>query len=691
MSYTVIAQENIRMANATSSGSKEERTFVILERFSDEETVTEIGISGEPLFVMGSRGNDMFYSFSPIQIQFSIVDQFGLLKKFSNRNKKDFKLQVKNGATVEYELYLYLPSNNSEYYETNPEIDLVATNAIGLLKEEYFKPSDTLIEFKDFLFECLNRLGFDYAIEVYSLWSSADNAKTFPLGYRVNRSYQVRFKNSDRVSFYEVLENFCQQFNLQLKQIDNTWIFIERKRLLNAPATLNGIDLETELPVARSFAAVLNADTVLRKPKSQFKPGLKEIKTEFKLFDEFLVNADFSDSNFKNQIAVGWEQPAINDYLIASTSNPQKLVIPNLNASNNISIIVLQSNDYDDLDGNPVGYLNGYVRQEAKKSVTDEDILSISWSAFTNSGGTGNTKYAQIKFRSLDGLIYTLDNNLADWNQNDTSFILDTGFVNNEGSVDIYLSAPTGKIGFITVEFTCLPVEPGVNGYVSVYDINIDFKSTIERDSKYYINSRGLKNTQVDNRIFGAGDLDDDSDLFVIEYFDTNNEWIPAEYISNDGSVRSIFQVAPYQRMCQANKDQIEYSTIRTWKYLYPDFLQTILFDQANDTFLYTIPIEIKWNMVTGEIEIFSAEAFEDTTGVTQLQFNSEEEYDAIDSETVITDQGDVVTGFTRGVDSEDGRGFEVEFELPESITESSAIVEVGGVNYELDTLILEN
>ncbi|MEP0008592.1 MAG: hypothetical protein ABJF72_05330, partial [Balneola sp.] len=209
MSYTVIAQENILMANATSSGSKEERTFVILERFSEEETVTEIGISGEPLFVMGSRGNDIFYPFSPIQIQFSIVDQYGLLEKFSNRKKKDFKLQVKNGAIVEYELYLYLPSNNSEYYETNPEIELVATNAIGLLKEEYFKPSDTLIEIKDFLFECLNRLGFDYAIEVYSLWSSADNAKTFPLGYRVNRSHQVRFKASDQVSFFDVLENFC--------------------------------------------------------------------------------------------------------------------------------------------------------------------------------------------------------------------------------------------------------------------------------------------------------------------------------------------------------------------------------------------------------------------------------------------------------------------------------------------------
>ncbi len=690
MSYTVIAQENILMANAASSGSKEERTFVILERFSDEVTVTEIGISGDPLFVMGSRGNDMFFPFNPIQIQFSIVDQFGLLAKFTNRNKKDFKLQVKIGETVEYELYLYLPSNNTEYFETDPEIDLVATNGIGLLKREYFQKSDTTLELKDFILECRNRLGFDLDVEFYSSWKSSNNSLTFPLGYRLNRSYQIRFKNAVRYSFYEILERFCTQFNLQLYQTSEKWILIERKQRLDAPIDLQGIDLTTGLDVTNSFRSALNADKVLRKPKKQFKPGLNELKTIFKIADDYFINDDLSESRVAKNLVPGW----------SLEPDPGAVEV-----HSDIDGLYVQLNRSPDND-----IEEGWIRQRGKRVLVNNseqvDTIELSFDlsieALTDVNTFGDVysiNYLRVRFYSLDGFEYILNNDLS-WEvyvtDDPSRFSQDVPEGSNiEINSSFNIQPPTGKIGYLDIEYrlhdtgaqdpiqnTCL---------IKILHSSIEFNTGVDRSKKLFINSRGVLNPNASAETYGQGDIDEYGNLFVYEYFDTNDEWVIADYINNEASVKSIFEVAPYQRLCQANKDQIEYSTIGTWKYLYPDFLATIVLERETEPDLYTIPIEVKWNMVTGELEIFSVEAFEDTTGVTRLAFYSEEEYEELDPETVITDEGELVYGFTKGADSADDRGFEVEFEAPDSVTANTAVIEVGGVNYELDTLILEN
>ncbi len=688
MSYTAIAEETILMANATSSGSKEERTLVILERFSEEESITEIGISGEPLFVMGSRGNDMFFSFSPIQIQFTIIDNFGWLKKFANRNKKDFKLQVKNGEKVEFELYLYLPSNNSEYYERTPEIELVATNGIGLLKDEFFKPTDTFIEIKDFLFECVSRLGFDYEIEFYSLWASADNAKTFPLGYRINRSHQVRFDDSSRVSFYSVLENFCQQFNVQLYQIGQTWIFIERKRRLNAPATLNGIDLRTEAPVSRSLRSILTPDTVLRKPTNQFKPGLKEIQTVFKIGDELFKNIDLQESY------IGYQPTP------SFPTTGKKTIIPGWLYSTcsiiqNDSTLKIRCSNFSS---------TGKLEQKSKEALiniagiyADKIILDLDFDLEAGvEAGLNDVRYLEILFHNSDGNISLLNSDLSwkavDAIDNAHFFAADVSLAENRNVyLNLEFEPPEESIGYLELKFVFKnnDTEADYDADYLINSLSVDKVNSEEKNNKIFLNSRGIKNPSSVKNTFGQGDIDQYGFIFLVEYLNSEDEWVGAEYISNDGSTKSVFELAPYQRMCQANKDQIEYSTLRTWKYLYPDFVKTIVLDQGNEPDLYTIPLEIKWNMVTGEIEIFSVEALEDTTGITQLSFYSEDEYEAINSETVITDQGDVLLGFTKGTDSEDGRGFEVEFDAPNSATENTATIEIEGVAFEIETLIL--
>ncbi|MEP0006288.1 MAG: hypothetical protein ABJ387_04095, partial [Balneola sp.] len=364
-----------------------------------------------------------------------------------------------------------------------------------------------------------------------------------------------------------------------------------------------------------------------------------------------------------------------------------------------------------ELNFSPDNSINeGWVKQKTgavlANNLSQKDTIELQFeleieiltdvSAF---GDTYSINYMKVLFYELDGTVHILNNNLT-WTTDLTPDPLRFSSAVPEGetvtiSSNYNIQPPPGKIGYFELEFRLYDTgdeDPVANScIIRILDLTINFIPEFDREIKLYVNSRGLKNQSPQVVKHSVGDIDDYGDVFVYEYFDTNDEWVPAEYISNDGSVKSIFEIAPYQRMCQANKDQIEYSTIRTWKYLYPDFLQTILFDQANDTFLYTIPIEIKWNMVTGEMEIFSAEAFEDTTGITQLQFYSEEEYEDIDPETVITDDGELVDGFTRGADSEDGQGFEVEFEAPDSVTADTAFIEVAGVNYELDTLTLEN
>lgn len=686
MSYTVIAQETILMANASSSGSKEERTFVILELFADEITPTEIGIHGDPLYVMGSRGNDMFFPFAPIQIQFSIIDRFGFRDRFKNRAKKDFKLQVKNGETVEYELYLYLPSSNSEYYEPNPEIDLVATNAIGLLKNEYFRPDDTNMEIKDFLFECLSRLGFDFGIELYSKWSSSDNSKTFPLGYRFTKSTQVKFSEDRRISFYEVLENFCEQYNLQLYQIDDVWIFLERKIRLNAPILVNGVDLESEEVVSRSLSSILNADTVLRKPKSQFKPGLTEIKTQFKIGDGFLENIDFSDLKITSNSIPNW---TVKTSGVEVLEGDNGLFITLNNAPGNVG------------DG---GWLKQRTRIALANIASQRDYVKFNYNLEIVAAGnpltdeeTYSINYFRALFYTISGTIYILNDDHS-WEEyvgeNTTRF---TSLVGKGTSADVFeeftIIPPSGTVGYLEVEFRMRntgaedPIDDACE--VNIVSNSLEFLPEISRVEKLLVNSRGLHNPSSLTQKFGSGDLDTFGNIFTYEYLDSNDEWVVADYISNDGSTESIFNLAPYQKLCQANRDQIEYSTIHTWKYLFPDFLKTIILDQESEPDLYTIPLEVKWNMVTGEIEIYSAAAFEDTTGITSLSFYSEDEYEEIDSETIITDQGELLYGFTKGSDSEDGRGFEVEFDAPELINASSANIEVDGVNYEIDTLIL--
>ncbi len=688
MSYSKIASEDITLRNIRFLGSRDTYTFEIHERFADPETVTEIGIEGEPLFVMGSSGNDMFYPFWPIQIQFTIKDKLGWLRKFDSRSKKDFKLIVKNGAAVEFDLFLYLPSSDSYYYEASPDLELIATNGLGFLKEEYFKPEDNYIELSEFILECRNRLGYSFDVHFYSQWSSENNAKTFPLGYRAKRLHLSRFTDENRISYWQVLTNFCEQFNLQIYQIDNSWLIIERKEKLKAPVTLNGVDLGTEAVVQSDFRQELTNDQVVRKPKQRFKSGLKEIKTEFKLFDELLINADFSESNFITRKAHGWQQPLINE-LFDINGNQVYLTIP---FKSDESGLILNADEYYDELGNSVGYQNGFVVQKTQKSISGDDLINLSWDGFTNSGGTGFTVYAKLTFRALDGSIYTYDNaeNQKEWKNITSTVIRDIDFVDGYGRFEEILPAPEGKAGFLEIKFTCEPDESGVLGYVAISNINIDIQNEFERASKIYINSRGLKNPSSKNLTFGTGDLDDFSDLFIFEYENSTPEWVEAEYINNDGSSRKVFECAPYDRLCQANKDKVEHANLSSLKYLCPDFTKTIVLKDANEVDLNLIQLEYKWNMVTGQIEIYATEAFEDTIGITRLAFYSEEEYEAIDENTVIADDGQVFLGYTRGADSADDRGFEVEFNSPQSVTSGMHTIEVDGVNYELETLILE-
>jgi len=684
MSYTVIAQENVSVNNATGPGSKEIYTFEIHERFADPETVTEIGIEGEPLFVMGSSGNDMFYPFWPIQIQFTIKDQLGWHRKFDSRNKKDFKLIVKNGQDIEFDLFLYLPSSDSYYYESSPNLELIATNGLGLLKEEYYKSNDEYIELSDFILECRNRLGYDYDVHFYSKWASQDNSKTFPLGYRVKRLHLSRFTEERRISYWQVLSNFCDQFNLQLYQVDNSWLIIERKERLIAPENLNGVDLETENVVQSNFRQILTDDEVVRKPKQRFKSGLKEIKSIIKIGDELFKNINFQESYLKNKSTI--------------PGQPYKeggAILPGWIHNSGVSLF--QSEGHKKITFNNF-FENAVLRQKANQVLVnipgvyeDKITLNLDLRFDSMSSSYPNYRYIEILFHT-ENVTARLAPDMT-WEevniQNPSHFI--TPNTQPNVNLAIEFSPPSGYIGYLEVNFVLIDddAEEQINSDYKIHEFNIS--STSEDWSKKFIyNSRGLKNTNTEEKTYSISDVDVYGFIYNYEFYNQQSQWVEAPWISNIGTEQKIYECAPYDRLCQANKEKVEHANLSSLKYLCPDFTKTIVLKDANEVDLNLIPLEYKWNMVTGQIEIYGAEAFEDKTGITRLAFYSEEEYEDIDAETIIADDGQVFFGYTRGADSQDDRGFEVEFDAPQSVTPGTHIIEVSGVNYELETLILE-
>ncbi len=692
MSYTLIASEDILMKNASSAGSSETRTFQILERFAeDPEEVTEIGIKGDPLLVAGNRGNDMFYFMMPVQIQFSIKDKYDLLSRMTNRAKKDFKLQVMDDETVEYELYLYLPSSDKEYFESNPQLDLVATNAMGLLKDEYFNGEDAYIELDAFIEECFTRLGLGGNIEFFSQWESSDNASRFPIGYRVKKSFMIRHdETGGRLSYWDVLKVFCEQFNLQIKQQERTWVIVERKRQLTAPVSVSGIRFGASIVepalITQSFRTALTSDQVTLKPKGRFKPGPKEIYTRFKMNGDLFVDPDFSSVKPFNTssywISSGWEHSGI---YYANNLNQQ--IYPG-NADS-----IFQTT-YG-LEGGVVK--DGWVKQRSEYAINDEDRIQLDFSFRIDiNNEDGDVEYMRLWFYGEDGTIKAWDYAAAAWKDYDdvtlTNFTEETIDYQNAVTVSdsLTITPPEGKQGYVEIYIkstAAVAIRP-VKVYVD--EFSIELKLSFERQDAIYVNSRGVRNPQRVTLVFGQGDADEYSERFCYEYYDSNDEWIIADFIDNAGNSASIFEVAPYDRMCQCNRDQIEYPLFKTRKYLLPDWTKTIALALSETETLYAIPLEYKWNMVTGEVECFSAEAFEDPTGITKLKYYNPEDYEAVDPLTVVADDGQLLEGFTKGAEAGSGYGFVLDYDGgANSVTESSKFIEIDGLHYEIETLIL--
>ncbi|WP_020403733.1 beta strand repeat-containing protein [Gracilimonas tropica] len=604
--YTRIATEKVQILDRTAAGSKELWDFEIHE-LGGVAATDPIGIEGSPVMISGSRQNDILYPFNPIQIQFSIRDEFGLREKLKNRRKRDFKLVVKDGASTLYELFLYLPSRSYEYYEQSATVDLIATTGIGFLEDEIYSPQDIDVELKDFLADIFQALGLEFDIHFYSEWRSLDNKETFPLGYRLNEKDFARFKEGDELpSYLEVLRNFCDKFNLQLYQDGTTWTFIERRIRINPTANIPGVKLSDGAVLSRNWKTALNSDQVYEKPKADFKAGLKEFKSTFLIGDEIFLNPDLQDSKKATNEIPGWEKK-LNQVFV--TEDEYGILINLAKQASNSPTPYLRQTTGQALTNTPgtaVDTINLFFEVNLELDTFQE---------------TRSIQYLNVVFHAFDGTTHYLKDDLT-WTDLSAALRFYDSVENGSPLLvnkELHFNPPENKTGYLEVEFLFKNLTSGETAWGSTYinSCDVSFNLDSPRKSKTTIGTTSNASAEKRSLTFGVGSIDPYGQNHVYEYLDQADNWVKASEIYHEPFAYSgLNPQSVVDRLAMMNAEEIEYSSLQTRKHYLPSELNTIEFDYKDGSTINLIPLEYKWTLGTGQVDVYAGQAIYDDTGI---------------------------------------------------------------------------
>ena len=428
MAANVIADTMVRCRHFLAKNDSKKLKFAIRqEGVARADPVPALNIIGDPIWLQGSASNDILHPFQGVQIQFEIVDDIGLGKKLVGAGKGDFVLLIQDpnetfsggfpDGRVLATLGIYAPVVKTEIFSRSPVLKLIATNGYGSLKDQNYpkgSSTQTIGQALSKIFE--KALGDNGPVAIYTDWQSDDVA---PLRLADQISLDTAWlsrgtENESNITYWEAAASLLSQFNLQAfydlndeghfpplfdadtPHFDTTKV-MERRSRLSAPVSLSGtthIGGEVTAPIKKA----LTSDNVFAYPLQDYKDGIKKVITTDHLSDGFMINSSLSARQIGPARELkGWaiedERPAGDGGVLFWHTGPIQFI-----------------RDYPDFGIQP------RVVQKSSQVISEEDLVAIAIDARigNRSASAGDTfTYMVVDFVTTDGATHYLKNDLT--------------------------------------------------------------------------------------------------------------------------------------------------------------------------------------------------------------------------------------------------------------------------------------